>query len=367
MILLLYAAVIAAATVVVWKGSGLLERNAARLATHYRLPPLVQGAVITAVGSSFPELSSTVIATLVHGEFALGVAGIVGSAVFNILVIPGLAGLISGRMASDRLLVYKDAQFYITSVAVLLLAFSFALIYHPVPGEPWSGEMTRGVALVPLGLYVLYLFLQQQDTAEHHADLREQAAGVPNAGVPNAGVSDAGVSDAGVSDEAADVPVGRAWALLALSLGLTVVGVEGLVWASIGLGDFFGTPSFLWGLTVIAAGTSLPDALVSIRAAKAGDSVVSFANVLGSNIFDLLVAIPAGVLVAGAATIDFAAAMPLMGFLTLATIVLFAMLRTGLQLRRTEAAILLGLYALFLLWIALETAGVLNWTQGAAV
>ena len=348
MVLLLYLAVIAVATVVVWKASGLLEQNAARLATHYRLPPLVQGAVITAVGSSFPELSSTVIATLVHGEFALGVAGIVGSAVFNILVIPGLSGLISGRMASDRLLVYKDAQFYITSVAVLLLAFSFALIYHPVPGEPWSGEMTRGVALVPLGLYVLYLFLQQQDTAEHRADLRKEEAGVP-------------------PDAQPDVAIGRAWGLLALSLGLTVVGVEGLVWASIGLGDFFGTPSFLWGLTVIAAGTSLPDALVSIRAAKAGDSVVSFANVLGSNIFDLLVAIPAGVLVAGAATIDFAAAMPLMGFLTFATIVLFAMLRTGLQLRRAEAAILLGLYGLFLLWIALETFGVTNWTHGAAV
>jgi len=349
MILLLYAAVIAVSTVVVWKASGLLETNAARLATHYRLPPLVQGAVITAVGSSFPELSSTVIATLVHGEFALGVAGIVGSAVFNILVIPGLSGLISGRMASDRLLVYKDAQFYITSVAVLLLAFSFALIYYPVPGEPWQGEMTRGVALVPLGLYVLYLFLQQQDTAEHRADLRKEKAGVP--------------SEAAASD----VPVGRAWGLLALSLALTVVGVEGLVWASIGLGDFFGTPSFLWGLTVIAAGTSLPDALVSIRAARAGDHVVSFANVLGSNIFDLLVAIPAGVLVAGAAVIDFAAAMPLMGFLTFATIVLFAMLRTNLQLRRTEAAILLGLYGLFLLWIALETFGVTNWTQGAAV
>jgi cation:H+ antiporter len=349
MILLLYLVVIVVSTVVVWKASGLLETNAARLATHYRLPPLVQGAVITAVGSSFPELSSTVIATLVHGEFALGVAGIVGSAVFNILVIPGLSGLISGRMASDRLLVYKDAQFYITSVAVLLLAFSFALIYHPVPGAPWQGEMTRGVALVPLGLYVLYLFLQQQDTAEHRVDLKKEEAGVPP------------------DTSAIDVPVARAWGLLALSLALTVVGVEGLVWASIGLGDFFETPSFLWGLTVIAAGTSLPDALVSIRAARAGDHVVSFANVLGSNIFDLLVAIPAGVLVAGAAVIDFAAAMPLMGFLTFATIVLFAMLRTGLELRRTEAAILLGVYALFLVWIALETLGVTDWTQGAAV
>jgi len=56
-----------------------------------------------------------------------------------------------------------------------------------------------------------------------------------------------------------------------------------------------------------------------------------------------------------------------MGFLTFATIVLFAMLRTNLQLNRAEAAILLGLYGLFLVWIALETMGITNWTQGAAV
>lgn len=52
----------------------MLEKSAERLASYYQLPPIVQGAVIEAVGSSFPELSSTVIATLIHGEFELGVS-----------------------------------------------------------------------------------------------------------------------------------------------------------------------------------------------------------------------------------------------------------------------------------------------------
>lgn len=93
-------------------------------------------------------------------------------------------------------------------------------------------------------------------------------------------------------------------------------------------------------------------------AARAGEGVVSLANVPGRNIFDLLVAIPAGVLVAGAAPVDFAVAAPMMAFLTFATIALFAMLRTGLRLTRLECSLLLGLYAGFVGWVILATAGV---------
>jgi len=289
----------------------------------------VQGAVIAAVGSSFPELSSVVLATLVHGEFDLGVSAIVGSAIFNILVIPAVSGFVGGRLASDRELVYKDAQFYITSVAVLLLAFSMAVIYNPVPNMALGGVMTRPIALIPILLYGLYLFLHQQDTQEY------------------------------VSDQSGEgIAATRQWAWLALSLVVILIGVEGLVQAAIGLGDYFGTPSFLWGLTVIAAGTSLPDAFVSVRAARRGDGTVSMANVLGSNIFDLLVAVPVGILIAGATPVDYAVAAPMMGFLTLATIILFAMMRTQLTLSRTECAVLMLLYAVFVGWMVLETSGI---------
>ena len=332
MMLLLWLGLVAVSTAVVWKGSGILEDASEKLAAYYRLPPVVQGAVIAAVGSSFPELSTTVISTLIHGEFELGVSAIVGSAIFNILIIPGVSGLVTDRLASDRTLVYKDAQFYITSVAVLLIAFSFALIYNPVEGSRWEGTMTRPIALIPFLLYGVYLFLQQQDTAEHQAEK--------------------------VDADPSDVQPGKAWLRMLLSLVIIVAGVEGLVRAAIGLGEVFGTPSFIWGLTVIAAGTSLPDAFVSINAARRGDGVISIANVLGSNIFDLLVAVPAGVLIAGAAPVDFKVAAPMMGVLTFATIILFAMLRTKLRLSHRECYVLLGLYAAFVLWLILETVGV---------
>jgi cation:H+ antiporter len=327
--LLLHVGLVIGATAVTWKGSEWLETSSEQLAAYYELPPIVQGAVIAAVGSSFPELSSVVLATLVHGEFDLGVSAIVGSAIFNILVIPAVSGFVGGQLASDRELVYKDAQFYITSVAVLLLAFSIAVIYNPVADMELGGVMTRPIALIPILLYGLYLFLHQQDTREYVADQSGEG-----------------------------IAVAKQWTWLGASLAVILIGVEGLVQAAIGLGDYFGTPSFLWGLTVIAAGTSLPDAFVSVRAAQKGEGTVSMANVLGSNIFDLLVAVPVGILIAGATPVDYAVAAPMMGFLTLATIVLFAMMRTRLRLSQVECIALLVLYAVFVGWMVLETAGV---------
>lgn len=332
--ILLWTAVALVSTAVVWWGSGLLETAAARLAACYGLPEIVQGALIVAVGSSFPELSTVVISTLVHGEFELGVAAIVGSALFNILVIPAVAALAgSGPLQADRDLVYKEAQFYMIAVAVLTLTFAFAAIYHPVAEDAPAirGELTRWLALMPVALYALYVFVQYQDTLDHH-----QGA------------------------DTTDIRPAREWGRLGLSLVFIVAGVEGLVRAAINFGDLFGTPSFLWGITVVAAGTSVPDAFVSVRAARHGRGLTAIANVLGSNTFDLLICIPAGVLIAGATVVNFSIAAPLMGVLTLATVVLFLMMRTRMILEPWEAVVLLVLYGTFVAFVGLEVVGLVD-------
>lgn len=326
--------VLVLSTGIVWLGSARLDDAAQRLAAHYRLPPSVQGALIAAIGSSFPELATTVVSTWAHGAFDLGVAAIIGSAVFNILVIPALSGLMtSGPIRFDLQLLYRDAQFYLTSIAVLLLTFSFALIHHP-QGEGFVGRVTRPLALLPMVFYGLYLFL-------HHQEANEQRAAQP---------------------EPPDIRPGRQWLELSGSVVLIVVGVEGLVRVALHLGDNLGVASFFWGATMIAAATSIPDAFVSVRAARRGAGVVSLTNVLGSNIFDLLVAVPAGVLVAGAADVDFAVATPMMGFLTLATLWIFTAMRRGLQVGRRECWSFLALYAAFVVWVGLEGAGWLRFT-----
>jgi cation:H+ antiporter len=317
-------------TVIVWIGSSALERASGRLARHYGLPRLVQGTLIAAVGSSAPEIASAVIATIRYGEFELGVGIIVGSAVFNILVIPALSVLLAdSQLDTGRDVVYKEAQFYMLSVAALFLVFALAVIYYPIDGDGLRGAVTRPLAISLLALYGLYVFVQYLD------------------------VSEAETKSISLSGRSFLVE----WAMLLGGIALIIAGVEGLVFAAVGLGETFGTPSFLWGLTVVAAASSLPDAFISVAAARLDEPAVSLGNVLGSNIFDLLVAIPAGVLLAGATTVSFAAAVPMMAFLVVATIVLFTFARTGMTITNREGAAMLLLYGAFVGWLLLESVG----------
>jgi cation:H+ antiporter len=320
-------------TAVIWKGSELLETAAARLSRHYGLPVAVHGAVVIAIGSSFPELSSVVISTLVHGEFSLGVGAIVGSAIFNLLVIPAISALSSESLEATRDIVHKDAQFYIISILVLFITFALGATYVP-GGTNEAARLTPLLVVLPLATYAVYVFLQYQDTRDYTAP------------------------------PAQNVSPRRQWAVVVLALALITVGVEGIVRAALGFGEAFDTPSVLWGLTVIAAGTSLPDAFVSVNAAKQDEDVTSLTNVLGSNTFNLLVAIPVGVIIAGTAEINFLTAVPLMGFLAVATLVFIVFSRTHLELTNREALTLLALYGLFLVWMILESVGLLETVQG---
>jgi len=323
-------------TGVIWIGSGWLESSAEQLSAYYGLPPVVQGSIVVAIGSSFPELASVVI-TALAGVFDMGIGAIVGSAIFNILVIPALAGMAAtGNLEANRTLVYKEAQFYMIAVAVLLITFALAVIYVPAPGgSPLVGQLTRPLAVLPLLCYGLYLFIQWQDVSEH------------------------------VAEPVTHPNIRREWLTLVGGLVLIVVGVEQLVSGVEVLTETFGVPDFLAGVTILAAATSLPDTLVSVRSAQAGHGLTSLGNVLGSNTFDLLVAIPIGVLIIGTVPVDFAVAVPMFAVLTLATVMLFAFLRTHLSLTTLEAYILLVAYALFVAWVIAETLGITTLIRAA--
>lgn len=321
----------AVATGVTWTGSERLERSAEVLSDHYGLPLAVRGTVVLAIGSSFPEFSAAVLSTLLHGEFDLGVGVIVGSAIFNVLVIPALAALAGEQrgVEANRDIVYKEAQFYLLAVSALIITFALAVIYRPVEGDgALLGEVSPLLAAVPLGLYVVYVFTQHQDVRE---------ATVERVPAPS---------------------VLWAWFWLAVALVVILVAVEGLVRSAIALGELFGVAAFLWGATVVAVGTSLPDAFVSVRAARREEGVTALGNVFGSNTFDLLVAVPAGVVVAGGAVVNFSSSLPLFAALVLFTVVVFALLRTDLSLSHAEAYALFALYGLFVLWLVVEAADV---------
>lgn len=329
--------VIVATAGFIWFGSGWLESSAEKLSAYYGLPAVIQGSVVVAVGSSSPELASVVL-TALAGAFDMGVGAVVGSAMFNILAIPAIAGMATtDPIDASRTIVYKEALFYMISVSALIVTFSMAVIYYPTAGgSALGGTITRPLALIPLLLYGLYLFIQWEDISDHEG-----------------------------SEDESDSNVLRQWGKLAVGLLVILVAVEQLVSAVNQLNQTFGIPEFLAGVTIIAAATSLPDTLVSVRAARDGKGITSLGNVLGSNTFDLLVAIPLGVLIVGSTPVNFAVAVPMMGVLTVATILLFGVLRTDLTLTDVEAYALLAAYLLFVAWVVAEAVGATDLIRGA--
>lgn len=336
MSVLLATVVTLVATAVVWQGSDMLEEASNQLSGHYGLPPVIQGSVVAAIGSSFPELSIAVLSVVIHDTFDLGIGAVVGSAVFNVLVIPGLSALLAeDELNANRDVVYKEALFYMLSVAALLLVFSLGVIYYPHESGRLVADIPPWLGMLPIALYGLYVFIQYADTVEYVAEPLSES-----------------------------VNVRRQWGSLLLSLVLVVVAVEGFVYGADVFAAAFGIPEAVWGLTVVAAATSLPDTLVSIRAARKGRGVTSLGNVLGSNVFDLLVAVPAGIVLAGGAVVNYGVAVPMMAFLVVATVLLFTTLRTDLQLSDREAPVLLGAYVVFLCWMVLETVGAVAFVPG---
>jgi cation:H+ antiporter len=342
--LLMIAFLTAVSSWVLYRACSSLEGSSQRLADYYGIPEIVKGSVLTAIASSVPELATAALAIPVHGDFELGLSAIIGSAIYNILVIPACSVFARGRsLASNRELVFREAQFYLVSVTALLLVVCFAVIFDgsgtiPSDGtEPVTGTVTRTLALLPLALYGLYLFIQYEEVKDHRR----------------------------IAVRNLDVRPAREWSILVVCVGVILIGVEVLLRCAIELGRLLETPSFLWGLTVVAAATSIPDTLISVRASLAGRSESSISNVLGSNVFDLLVAVPVGVLIAGAVTVNFSQTVPMMAFLLVATMVMLVFMRRDMEISRTEAVWMMVLYLVFGVWMSAEAFGVTNLLRGS--
>jgi cation:H+ antiporter len=343
--LLMIALLTVVASAVLYRACSWLEESSQQLGEYYGLPEVVKGSVLTAIASSVPELATAVLAIPIHGDFELGLSVIIGSAIYNILVIPACSVFARGQsLASNRELVFREAQFYLVSVSALLLVVCFAVIFDSNGtlanggSEPVQGTVTRWLALLPLALYGLYLFIQYEEVKDHR-----------RVAVRNLNVR----------------PL-REWSILVGCVGLILIGVEVLLRCAIELGQQLETPTFLWGLTVVAAATSVPDTLISVRASLAGRSESSISNVLGSNVFDLLVAVPVGVMIAGAVTVNFTETVPMMAFLVVATVVMLVFMRRDMEITRIEAACMMVLYLIFGVWMGAEAFGVLSLLGGVA-
>jgi len=244
--------ILAAGFVLLIVGAELLVRGAARLAADFGVPTLVIGLTVVAFGTSAPELAVS-IKSAYEGQTELAIANVVGSNIVNILAILGLSAVIVPLAVSQQL-IRQDVPIMI---AVSVIAVVMA----------WDGAIVRWEAgLLVLGLvaYTTVLFRQG----------RKQGAAVVD---PEIG-----------EVLQAHVPAWRNFAFVVLGLILLVIGARWLVQSAVEIAQAWGVSEAVIGLTIVAAGTSLPEVMTSVMAALRGERDIAIGNVVGSNIFNIL-------------------------------------------------------------------------------
>ena len=304
-------------------GAELLVRGSSRLALAAGISPLVVGLTVVAFGTSAPELAVTVGSALT-GQADVALGHVIGSYLFNILFILGLAALIRPLAVSQQL-VRLDVP--------LLIGVSGLVLVSGIDGR--IGRVDG--ALLTLGVIAYTVVLIRMSRREHAdvmAEYDQALRGDPD-------------------------PPSRARPLLDVvlllaGLGLLVLGSQWLVTAAVDTATRLGVSELVIGLTIVAAGTSLPEVATSVLAAIRGQRDIAVGNAIGSCLFNLLAVLGLGSLVApdgigvpaGALTFD----LPIMIAVAIAALpVLF----TGYTITRLEGAVFLGYYLAYASYLVL--------------
>jgi cation:H+ antiporter len=298
-------------------GGELLVRGAARLASRLGISPLVVGLTVVAFGTSAPELAVSIQAGLAgQGEIAIG--NVVGSNIFNVLFILGVSAVIVPLIVSEQL-VRIDVPIMV-GVSVLLLILALDGRISQIEGA-FLGAGVIG--------YVLLQIVVSRRTGSAGIELPEGGAG--------------------------RLPVNII--LILAGLGLLVLGSRWLVQSAVAIAAMFGVSQLVIGLTIVAAGTSMPEVATSVVAGLRGQRDIAVGNVIGSNIFNILAVLgfsalvtPGGVIVsAGALSLD----LPIMVAVALLCLPIFI---THFSITRWEGILFIAYYVLYTTWIILDAA-----------
>ncbi len=318
---------LAAGLVLLVIGAEALIRGASRIAIVAGISPLVVGLTVVAYGTSAPELAVSVGAGL-EGQPDLAVGNVVGSNIFNVLFILGACAVLA-PLAVSRQLVWRDVP--------LMVGASVVLVVMALDGRL---GVVDGVLLT--AAVVVYTV---------HSIRESRKEGLAAAAA------------------AADTPPRRAgaglwvWSLLlvAAGLGLLVLGARWLVDAAVLIATRLGVSELVVGLTIVAAGTSLPEVATSIVATIRGQRDIAVGNVVGSNIYNVLaIAGVASLVTPGGLTVSPQVMSFDLWVMLAVAVACLPIFFTGHTISRWEGAVFLGYYVAYTTYLVLSATGSLH-------
>lgn len=338
--------------IIVLKGADWLTDGAVNIATRFGVSQMVIGLTIVAMGTSMPEFCVSMVSAL-KGTPDLAVGNVVGSNILNTLLIVGCSALVAPIMVK-RSSVKRDIPFAVVASLLMLL---FCL----------DGAIGRVDAAVLFAGFCLFMFV----TLKYAKTTEGPAAAVATSGAamataaaastsaPEASTSQPSSSEASSSEtsapkasQASGTSMLKAVVMLVVGLLCLIAGSNMFVDNASFVASSLGVSDAVIGLTIVAGGTSMPELATSMVSAKKGNSDIAIGNVIGSNVFNILMIIGITGLVkpmhiAGITTLDLImmlASMLLMWFFC----------RTTYKVKRWEGAVLTIIYLAYLTWLIMN-------------
>jgi len=294
--------------VILIKGADWLVSGASALAKKKNVSDLAIGLTVVAFGTSAPEMVVNVLASF-QGLQDIAFGNIIGSNNFNLFVILGITGLIAPLSVQSSTVWREIPISFIAVVLLFFLANNFFL-----SGQPGLSRIDGLILLVIFGLFLLYVYKQLKVDPQIDLDSHTKYTTL------------------------------TIWGLILIGLAGLVVGGRLVVDSAVKLAQEWGISQKVIGLTIVAAGTSLPELATSVVAMIKKNKDIAVGNIIGSNIFNIFFILGISAVIR---PLQFDRAFNGdMYFLALGTIVLFAVMFTGgrKRLDRWEAALLLAAY-----------------------
>ena len=288
------------------------------VARRFRVPPLVIGMTIVAMGTSLPELSVSVAASA-SGSNSLAVSNVVGSNLFNLMVVLGASAILS-QLSVSRDVLRRDYPFSVFCMVMLLALGLFGM------------ELTRGDGIVFLVIFVVFLILMVRSALASRNESGKEA--------------DSEINETASGSILKDVLfiIGGAVAIK--------FGGDWVVDGAVVIARQLGVTETLIGLTIVACGTSLPELVTSIVAARKNELDMAVGNVVGSNIFNILLILGTAATIS---PIPFLRENMIDIFVLLAfSIITWIFCVTQKRIGKREGVAMVALYVIYLIYICLR-------------
>lgn len=296
------------------KGADWFVAGAADIARRLGIPQLIVGLTIVAMGTSMPEAAVSIAAAL-QGSADITVGNVLGSNIVNILIILGLTAVITRVEIQESTLRYEIPFMMVATVLLLVLGYT-----------GYSITFVEGVVLWALFLLFLgYLFRSAK--------------------------SGKGEDEADAEEKSEAMSVARCLLYMVVGGFLVVKGSDFAVMGASDIARFFGISERIIGLTIVALGTSLPELVTSVTAARRGDAGIAIGNIVGSNVFNILFVLSTTALIVD---VPFAPAFMVdMGVAIASGVILWAGAYMYRGLNRTVGAVMLVAYGIYFVYLCL--------------